>query len=450
MKQIKITITNIASSGHGTAEHSAYGLVHVLGAFPGDQVMARVYKTIGSVSYAEIISFLEYSLWRTSKPEVAPFFAANMPWEHLSDEAEEKYKQDFVYGLYEQDLSIELQKSFTSKKIISNPALAKTHYRNKVAYSFMKNKKGTLTFALYTRGAGDTVKVEQTENPLAHPLLEKTGKQFLQFFNQKQLDLRDLKYLILRYSYSENTVVAHILAPETNRKKIAFKKSDLENFLKNIPHISGVLVSHSERGIRSAMTTKDFYKIGNITLTEKVLEKTYTYHPSLFFQIYPAAFESILSDLRMVIENIPNRENLSILDLFAGVGIIGLEVADLVPAVTGVEISTLSGKYARKNAALNTIDNFTFTESSVDDILNYIETNQILIVDPTRAGLSDMTIETILEKQPKYIAYISCNPETQHDNFEKLKELYTITFAKAYNIFPKTHHVESMIVLEKK
>ena len=123
----------------------------------------------------------------------------------------------------------------------------------------MYNKKGLLTFALYTRGTNGPEKITQSENILVHPLLERIGKQFLNFLNQKHVSLEQLKYLILRYSYFENKIVAHILVPETNRKKLALKRGDLEQFLKTNSELKGVLVSHSESDTRSSMTTKDFY-----------------------------------------------------------------------------------------------------------------------------------------------------------------------------------------------
>lgn len=448
MKEIEIEIKNIASSGHGTAEHQTYGLVHVLGAFPGDIVMVHVYKSIGLVSYAELISFSKYSKWRDFNPREKPFFSANMAWQHLSIAAENKYKEKLVSDLYSEYLNTNTE---ITSKLSNNESLSTIAYRNKVAYSFISlgKKRDQLAFALYTRGVAGTEKIPQTENLLVHPTLEKVGKQFLQFFNQKNIELKKIKYLILRYSYLENCVVAHILVPETNRKKLPFKKSDFESFIKNKPKISGILVSQSEYAIRSTITTKDFYSVGTIDITEQVLDKKYTYHPSLFFQIYPKAFEEILIDLRIKILEIKNHVELPALDLFAGVGLIGLEIADLVKHVTAVELSSLSKYYARKNAKQNNINNFSFMETDVDDILVHIESEQILIVDPTRAGLSNQTIEVINEKQPQYIFYISCNPETQVRDFKKLKAIYSLKFVKAYNIFPKTHHIESMIMLKK-
>jgi len=449
MKSFTLEIKKIIASGHGTGTHPELGTILVLGAFPGDVIQVGIYKKLGKLSYGQIISFVEYSLDRDTNPSQAPFFAPNMPWEHLSEFAELRYKKSFVDNLYKHDTDTE-QKEIAIVNDNRNIILKQTGYRNKVAYSFMENKGGILSFALYTRGTHGAQKIPQTANILVHPLLEKVGKKFLHFFNQKNISVEALKYLTLRYSYFENRVVAHILVPELNRKKISFKKVDLEKFLNQHSEVKGILVSHSEPDTRSSMTTKDFYSIGDIDSIEMVLNKKYSYHPSLFFQIYPEAFCEILVDVRKNIKDISNHNNLPALDLYAGVGIIGLEIADLVSNVTGVELSPLSHKYAIKNAEQNSVNNFHFIESTVDNILKSITSEQILIVDPTRAGLSKETIAQILKKQPRHIFYISCNPETQHSDFETLKEVYNIKFLKAYNIFPKTHHVESIIVLEKK
>ena len=447
MKILELEITEIANSGHGVAYHSSRGMIYILGAFPGDVVRAEIYKEMPGVSYADIVSFVSYSADRTHNPTEKPFFSANTPWQHLSIEAENKIKQDSVVELYQNNINAD---NLSDLEWHAN--LSEFGYRNKVAYSFTqtKEKKPQLCFALYTRGSGESKKVPQTHNELVHPTLEAVGKRFLHFFNQLGLNQRDLKYLILRYSYLENNVVAHLLVPETNRKKLPFKKSDIEHIVRNTKNLKGALVSHSERGIRSAITTKDFFETENIQITEEVLGKKYTYHPSLFFQIYPSAFEYILSDLRTLVSAIPNHVELPVLDLFAGVGIIGLEVADLAPSVLGVELSALSKYYARKNAKQNNIENYHFMEKSVDDILTEITNQQILIVDPTRAGLSSDTITVINEQLPEYIFYISCNPESQYEDFEALSENYSLKYIRAYNIFPKTHHTESMIMLKKK
>jgi 23S rRNA (uracil1939-C5)-methyltransferase len=451
--QIKtVLITSLAATGHGIADNGW----HILGTFPGDIIKAQQYKFAEGISYAEIIEIISTSEYRTYTPTESPFFDSNAPWRYLKLEQENTEKLGLVKNIFRTQAYTELVSEINMRnsndliEFDQNQQLLETHYRNKASYAFVVDNKNKLSFALFVRGTSKKGKISQNENLLVHPIINKIGKQFLQFFNQKNIDSKILKYLILRYSYHTNSVVAQILVCETNRKKLPWKKSDLEKLRGQYTELQGIIVSHSEPNIRSAIITKDFYIVGTIEITEKVLDKEYIYHPSQFFQIYPKAFENILKDCEEIIKNIPYHDEYELLDLFAGIGIIGLHLSHLVHHVSGVEQSPLAGKYARKNALKNNIENFIFTEANVDDATEYIKQEQILVVDPTRSGLTKKLLEKIIEIQPKYIIYISCNPETQAKNYHELKTHYDITCSRAYNLFPKTPHIEHIIFLTKK
>lgn len=435
-------ITSISPTGHGVIEQNNAPIILVLGAFPGDIINIHIYKKLQHIWYAEITHIISGSNLREYTPPASPFFISNMPWQHLTRSGELQLKDNIFNSIYPQYSS--------NISMLQDIGLPDTHYRNKVAYAFTTDTRGQLHFALYTRGTDGAEKEIHTENTLVHPMLEKTGRDFLDFFNQYKVTESDIKYLILRYSYNTNTVVAQILFPETSRKKLPLKKAELEKYLSRTHNLEGILVSHSHPNVRSAITTKDFYTLGNIDITEKLLDKKYIYHPSLFFQIYPDAFNEILKDLYREIESIPDHKKIPVLDLFAGVGVIGMSIADLVFSVRGVELSSLSKKYALENAHINNIDTYSFTEASVHKVLDYIESDQILIIDPTRSGLSKETCQRIIQVQPRHIVYISCNLGTQARDLDMIKDFYTITFMGAYNIFPKTHHIESMVILERK
>jgi 23S rRNA (uracil1939-C5)-methyltransferase len=435
-----LTIQSLAASGHGIAQNGW----HVLGVFPGDVVKVQQYKYADGITYAEIVEILEPSEHRTHTPATSPYFDPNAPWQHLDIAQENTEKLNIVQETFNEYAFTEIESD------ILKPGELSDHYRNKAAYAFTEDKKNKLSFALFTRGVSKSGKVSQEENILVHPMINKIGKQFLHFFNQRNIPVRELKYLTLRYSYHTDTVVAQILVPETNRKKLPWKKSELETFQNQHPKLQGIIVSHSDFGTRSAATNKDFYVTGDVVIIEKILGKEYKYHPSQFFQIYPDAFAQILSDCEEIIKNIPNHKNYELLDFFAGIGIIGLHVSGLVKNVHGVEQSPMAKIYANKNVVLSNVENFIFTEANVDEALAHIKSEQILVVDPARSGVTKKSLEKINEIQPEYIIYISCNPETQAQDFYELKNNYNIEWSRAYNLFPKTPHVEHVILLKRK
>jgi len=439
-----VTITSLAPTGHGITNKGW----HILGAFPGDTIKAKIYKEADGIIYAEILEIIESSQYRTCAPSEFPFFDPNAPWQYLNKSFEDLEKLRIVKDIF-RDTGIELESEIAAQARNNKPLL-QDHYRNKAAYAFTLDTQKKISFALFTRGSSKKGKFSQNENILVHPVINKIGKQFLHFFNQKNIDINILKYVTLRYSYYTNTVVAQILVTETNRKKIPWKKSDLEKFAQQHTELQGIIVSYSEPYVRSAIVIKDFYIVGNIEITEKILDKEYIYHPSQFFQIYPDAFAEILIDIHKTLATIPNHHEYELLDFFAGIGIIGLHLSDLVQHVHGVEQSPLAGKYARKNAQNNNVENYSFTETNVDEALDHIKEKQILVVDPARSGLTKKSLERIIEIQPEYIIYISCNPETQAEDYYELKNIYDISWSKAYNLFPKTPHVEHVIFLTKK
>ncbi|MAQ76908.1 hypothetical protein CL684_00025 [Candidatus Campbellbacteria bacterium] len=439
MNSLKVKILSLAPSGHGVAENNWY----ILGAFPGEIVSAQKYKEAEGITYAELVKIITPSKYRTHTPTIHPFYNPNAPWEHLKLEQENKEKLIITKEVFNKyGIAIESD--------ISKPGSLSSGYRSKAAYAFTKDPHNQISFALFQRGVFASGKIAQSENLLVHPEVNKIGKQFLVFFNQKKVPLELLKYLNLRYSYSTNTVVVHILVTETSRKKLPWKKSDLEKLIENNTTLQGILVSHSQSGMRSSVTTKDFYVIGDIVITESLLDKQYRYYPTQFFQIYPEAFGHILTDCENLVRSIPNHNQYELLDFFAGIGIIGIHLARHIKSVRGVEQSPLAQEYASLNAEQNNIHNFKFTEANVDEALEYIQSKQILVVDPARSGLTKKSLKKIAETQPKYIIYISCNPETQARDYSEFQDFYTLEWSRAYNLFPKTPHIEHVIFLKRK
>ncbi len=439
--QKRVRVEKLSLSGHGIAYDEGV-LYSILGVFPGDEVLIEEYKEREGVRYGKILSILTLSPMRIHTPERAPFYDTNAPWRYLHPDEENRVKEQLFRELY---------KNYPYDGKIHYHARDEIGYRNKIAQLFIDTKEG-IDFAMYTRGDGETRKVVQKENILAHPLLEKSAKQFRQFFRQQKISANEIKYLILRYSFLENRVVALALFPQTSRKKLPIKRTEWERFFtQHKTTVKGIVVAHSPAGIRSTFSPKTFFSIGETNIQEQMLDKVYTFSPSLFFQINPRGFSEILQDVRSFItEHIPHHTSLPLLDLFAGVGLIGIALGDLVSEVISVERSPLSSHYAQENAQQNNIHTFSAYEREVAEALTLIQSEQILVLDPPRRGLRKETRERIRDVRPRYVIYISCNPETQERDIREFYEHYHIHFLKAYNLFSKTPHTESLVILERK
>ena len=142
-------------------------------------------------------------------------------------------------------------------------------------------------------------------------------------------------------------------------------------------------------------------------------------------------------------------------DLYTGTGTIANFVSRKARQVIGIEYVPEAIEDAKVNSALNGIDNTLFFAGDMKDILNQEFINEygrpdVIITDPPRAGMHGDVIDTILFAEPKRIVYVSCNPATQARDLSLLDVKYKVTRVQPVDMFPHTHHVENVVLLELK
>ena len=137
------------------------------------------------------------------------------------------------------------------------------------------------------------------------------------------------------------------------------------------------------------------------------------------------------------------------LDLYSGVGTIGLTIGG--DNVTLVEINEHAVREMQRNITeLGRGDSATAIMAASEGALDHITADGTIIVDPPRAGLHEDVINKLLEAAPARIIYLSCNPVTQARDIMRLAEKYGIRHHKGYNFFPRTPHLEHLVILDKK
>ena len=142
-------------------------------------------------------------------------------------------------------------------------------------------------------------------------------------------------------------------------------------------------------------------------------------------------------------------------DLYTGTGTIANFVARQARQVVGIEYVPEAIEDAKINAEFNGIDNTIFYAGDMKDILttDFIEQHgrpDVIITDPPRAGMHDDVIGVIRFAAPQRIVYVSCNPATQARDLSLLDDMYRVTRVQPVDMFPHTHHVENVVLLEKR
>ena len=142
-------------------------------------------------------------------------------------------------------------------------------------------------------------------------------------------------------------------------------------------------------------------------------------------------------------------------DLYTGTGTIANFVAKNAAKVIGIEYVPEAIEDAKVNSDINKIDNTLFYAGDMKDILTLDFINEhgrpdVIITDPPRAGMHEDVVNAILFAEPQRIVYVSCNPATQARDLQLLDTKYKVTRVQPVDMFPHTHHVENVVLLELK
>jgi len=167
------------------------------------------------------------------------------------------------------------------------------------------------------------------------------------------------------------------------------------------------------------------------------------------FSIYPDSFYQVNTECMNIIYN-ETKNYLSssdkLLDLYCGIGTIGIWLSNNFNHIKGIEINEYSIKNANINKKINNIKNINFV---CNDAKNAGENYDAIVVDPPRNGLSKNVINYLNSSKTNKIVYISCNPMTLKRDINLLNN-YKIINLKFFEMFPKTSHVECVILLQRK
>lgn len=186
-------------------------------------------------------------------------------------------------------------------------------------------------------------------------------------------------------------------------------------------------------------------------LTQYVLGRALLMGPNTFFQNNVEGFEQIL---RYITPYVAGAERL--IDLYAGVGTIGICMAEHVGQVFAAELNDESVALAQHNIRLNGLEGRVIVvQADVADLLRgngheQSAVGNVLVVDPPRAGLGPDVCALLCAHGPQRIVYISCNALTQQMDCQLLQEHYAVVAAQGFDLFPQTYHCEHVVVLERR
>lgn len=460
----KIEITDVAAEGKAIARVNDL-VVFVPYVVPGDVVDLQVRRKKHHYAEAEAVHFHTYSPVRA-----VPFcqhygVCGGCKWQVLPYEEQLKYKQKQVMDNLTRIGKIELP---PISPILGS---AKTReYRNKLEYTF-SNKRWLTAEEVRQEVVYDQMNAVGFHIPEAFDKVLAIEKCWLQddISNRIRNAIRDYAYehdysfinlrthegmlrnLIVRTS-STGELMVILVAQIQNDDELARLNVLLQYVADKFPEITSLLYIINNK-VNDTITDLTVHTFRGKDFMYEEME-------GLRFKVGPKSFYQTNSEQAYVLYKVARdfaglTGDELVYDLYTGTGTIANFVSRRARQVVGIEYVPEAIEDAKVNSALNGIDNTLFYAGDMKDILtdDFIAEHgrpDVIITDPPRAGMHPDVVQVILNAAPQRIVYVSCNPATQARDLQLLDAGYQVKAVQPVDMFPHTHHVENVVLLEKR
>lgn len=419
-----VDISKLVHGGQGLGMLPDGKKVFAWGALPGEKVVVRLTKSKRDWAEGFVVEVLESSAERID-PEEPNIYLATSPWQIMDYAKEAEHKQEILVETFKREGIIDIDwEDFYQPTEPFN-------YRNKMEYNFwFFNETNQVSLALHRRGSHQKVAVEGSL--LASDDINDAGKALVKYINENNIQARPLKSVILRTDQSGQVGICLFV----NDKEIV---GEFDNF--KYPNSIFEIVYSNPKS--PASVTTDVLRENNEQLADKLLGRNFKYSTRSFFQVNIPVYENALKTIKTIIKD----DNKEIIDMYSGVGSIGLSVVGDNQKLTMIETSQESTDQAKLNMVNR--KNCEVITATAENVLEYLSGDAIVILDPPRAGLHSKVTEKLAEVKPPKIIYLSCNPSTQARDVKILLDSgYKISYARGLNFFPRTPHIENLLILE--
>lgn len=456
-----VTITDIAAEGKAIAKVNDM-VVFVPFVVPGDVVDLQVTRKKSHFMEARPVHFHTYSDKRTEPVCEHYGICGGCKWQILPYSEQIRYKQKQVVDNLTRIGKIELPEV--------TPILGSKRtefYRNKLEFTF-SNKRWRTFEEIAEEKEFDTMNAVGFHIPGQFDKVLDINKCWLQ--NDISNEIRNE---IRRYALAKNLTFFDLRSQEGFLRTMMIRTTSTGElmvimvFFYEDKEAQDALLQHI--AYKFPQITSLLYIINskaNDTITDQAVlvfkgaECIYEEMEGLKFKIGPKSFYQTNSEqayeLYKIVRNFAGLTgNELVYDLYTGTGTIANFVAHQARQVVGIEYVPEAIEDAVVNSKLNNIDNTLFYAGDMKDMLNaaFIEKHgkpDVIITDPPRAGMHEDVIDAMLFGAPERIVYVSCNPATQARDLSLLDAFYKVTAVQPVDMFPHTHHVENVALLEKR
>ncbi|MCD6063412.1 MAG: rRNA ((1939)-C(5))-methyltransferase RlmD [Flavipsychrobacter sp.] len=457
-----ITIDAYAAEGKSIAHLEEGKVLFVENAIPGDIVNVRVTKDKKNWAEGKVLELVQPSPHRVEP--FCPHFGTcgGCKWQMLPYAQQLQYKQQQVLDQLQRIGQITLPEM---QPILGSQL--ERYYRNKLEFTFCTHRYRTVE---EIRAAGDAIFPQEPVLGFHAPglfdkvveihtcylqkeptnILLSTLRNYAEANQLPYYDYRShsgwLRNVVLRIARTGEILVNLVMQHENESER----KAILDHILANVPGITTLHYTINPKVNDSIHDLEVHLYAGKGYIEETLENYRFKISPKSFFQTNTYQAEELYKVTREF-AGLSGHETLY--DLYCGTGSIGIFCSDKAKKVIGIEVIDDAVKDAYENAAMNGLQHCKFFAGDVADICTdeFFEIHgrpDVIITDPPRAGMHEKLVQQLLKMRAPKVVYVSCNPATQARDLNLLDEAYRVTRLQPVDMFPHTHHIENVALLE--
>ena len=321
------------------------------------------------------------------------------------------------------------------------------YYRNKIQMPYGKDRRGNVVYGFFKENSHEIIPVKECaiEDKRAASILwdikELVKEMNIPIYNEDS-GKGILRYVLIRTSYHYPELMVVLV---TSMLNFPGQRNFVDALTKKHPEITTIVENVNKRHTNVILGEQEKTLFGPGFIKDDILGLSFEISASSFFQVNPIQVEKLYKTALNLIK--PQQKPI-ILDAYSGVGTIGLIAARNAEKVLSVEINKDASRNAIENAKRNNVTNIEFYYDDAGRFINNMDGNlDIVIMDPPRKGSDEKFLSVLLNKKPKQIIYVSCDPETLARDLKYLSKLYTVAYVQPVDMFPMTAHVETVVNL---
>lgn len=444
-KIYRCQITDYTADGTGFAKIEGRA-VFVPRTAVGDQCDVRIVKVTKNVAYGRLERLVVPSAARITPACPVADKCGGCCYQHITYEEELRAKEKKV-----RDALVRIGGQDGAKLLGITGAPTTEHYRNKAQYPVGQDKDGRVVTGFYRPRSHDIVPVErcliQSEKA---DRIAAIVRSWMQEFGVPPYDYT-AKRGAVRHIYvrvGEKSGESQLTLVAATHKMPALDEL-VRRLREREPSLTGILLNHNQRGDNVILGDKTDVLWGEPRLEDRLCGHSFLLSPEAFYQVNHTQAERLYA-CALDFAGLTGQE--TVIDLYCGAGTITLALAEKAKQVIGVEIVPGAVENAKENASRNGMENVEFLCADAGQAARQLSLRgvvpDVLVVDPPRKGLDETARDAILKMLPPRVVYVSCDPATlARDVAELCGAGYTLERAQAFDLFPRTCHVETVVLM---